>query len=110
MGYFVKGVNMPRTCTLCDLAHAMKTSDGTTKLSCAVRGRWQDNYTFRPIWCPLQEVQTPHGDLIDRDETIKAINKLAENMPDLRDRSVILMIALYLNNLSDIPAVIKTEQ
>ena len=27
----------------------------------------------RPDWCPLIEVKSPHGDLIDRDETIKAI-------------------------------------
>jgi len=55
MTVIVKGMKMPVTCTLCDLAHAMKTSDGTAKLACAVVGKWQDNYTKRPSWCPLKE-------------------------------------------------------
>lgn len=57
MSVLVKGMKMPMTCTLCDLAHALKTSDGTARLACAVVGKWQDNYTFRPMWCPLKEVE-----------------------------------------------------
>ena len=57
MSVLVKGMKMPMTCTMCDLAHALKTSDGTARLACAVVGKWQDNYTFRPMWCPLKEVE-----------------------------------------------------
>lgn len=56
MSVLVVGMDMPTTCTLCDLAHAMKKSDGTAKLACGVTGKWQDDYVRRPRWCPLQEV------------------------------------------------------
>lgn len=56
MSVIVKGMKMPITCTMCDLAHAMKTSDGLAKLACGVAGRWQDEYRRRPSWCPLVEL------------------------------------------------------
>ena len=56
MSVIVKGMKMPITCTMCDLAHAMKTSDGLAKLACGVTGRWQDEYRRRPSWCPLVEL------------------------------------------------------
>ncbi len=60
---------MPATCTLCELAHAYKTSDGTAKLACAVKGKWQDAFTCRPSWCPLEEINVERRsdeDRIDR--------------------------------------------
>ncbi len=56
MSVIVKGMRMPTTCAMCDLAHAMKTSDGLAKLACGATGRWQDEYRRRPSWCPLTEL------------------------------------------------------
>lgn len=58
MSVIVKGMKMPITCTMCDLAHAMKTSEGIAKLACGATGRWQDEYRRRPSWCPLVELTT----------------------------------------------------
>ena len=67
MSIIVKGMKMPTTCTFCDLAHAMKTSDGSVRLACGVKGNWQDTYTHRPAWCPMVEIPEKHGRLIDAD-------------------------------------------
>lgn len=67
MSVIVKGMKVPVTCMMCDLAHAMKKSDGTAQLACGVTGRWQDNYIRRPRWCPLVEIP-PHGRLVLRME------------------------------------------
>ena len=80
MSIIVKGMKMPTTCTMCDLAHAMKTSDGSVRLACGVKGNWQDTYTHRHAWCPIVEIPEKHGRLIDADEkrlriTLKCIRE-----------------------------------
>lgn len=56
MSVIVKGMRMPTTCAMCDLAHAMKTRDGLAKLACGATGKWEDEYRRRPSWCPLVEL------------------------------------------------------
>lgn len=75
MSVIIKGMEMPTTCTMCDLAHAMKTSDGSVRLACGVKGKWQDTYRHRPAWCPMVEIPEKHGRLIDADI---AYDKIAE--------------------------------
>ena len=62
----IKGMEMPKSCACCDIAcryyldHGL---DGLLAKICRAESRLPD--------CPLVPVP-PHGDLVDRDETIKA--------------------------------------
>lgn len=56
MGVYVKGMNMPQSCITC-------------RMECIVR---LHDSTKRSKDCPLVEVPTPHGRLIDADD-IKTI-------------------------------------
>ena len=56
MGVYIRGMEMPRECDLCEI--------------------WSLCWAEMPFWedrredCPLVEVKAPHGDLIDRDKAI----------------------------------------
>lgn len=52
MSVFIKGMEMPESCVLC-------------RLECLYRIH---NSTSRSEYCPLVEIKTPHGRLIDADD------------------------------------------
>lgn len=62
MSVFIKGMKMPKNCDkcpcCCDLGCAVKHISMTTK-------QMIEN---RPDWCPLAELPSEHGRLIDADE------------------------------------------
>ena len=65
----------------------------------------------RPENCPLIELPK-HGDLIDRDEAIKTIGKLAELMEEkcgYENAAPYAMTALYLENKNDFPTIVPAE-
>lgn len=66
MGVFVKSMKMPQKCGQCKLYHI------EYPMYCmAVEGHRTVGAPYgmpRPNWCPLIEVKTPHGKLIDADE------------------------------------------
>ena len=71
MSVLVKGMKMPKDCPMCPCAHWNKIDKLT---GCELVWRyvpdsekdyWQSDK--RPDWCPLVEVPTPHGRLIDAD-------------------------------------------
>lgn len=72
MGVYVKGMDMPKDCPMCPMAHYNKLDEFT---GCEiVPGKKYEmmrpeyaNSDCRPDWCPLVEVPTPHGRLIDAD-------------------------------------------
>lgn len=70
MSILVRNVEMPKDCRECRL---MEYHNSTGKTWCApADGLLAEDFRpipfdGRPEWCPLVEIKTPHGDLIDRD-------------------------------------------
>jgi hypothetical protein len=72
MGVLVKGMKMPVSCLTCP--HHEHGTIHEWELYCGLTGdyigHWDDesfNNGYRPDTCPLVEVPTPHGRLIDAD-------------------------------------------
>ena len=75
MSVLVKGMEMPKTCNKCDFCtYIEKDRDVwcTSTIRIIKRGITRPEYEYqdlpRPDWCPLVEVKTPHGRLIDEAE------------------------------------------
>jgi len=77
MSVFVKGMEMPNRCFECiflTTAPNFFCLAGKRDL-CAEHGI----NISRPDWCPLVDVKTPHGRLIDADELMKDIAELKKS-------------------------------
>lgn len=109
MSIIVKGMKMPTTCTFCDLAHAMKTSDGSVRLACGVKGDWQDTYTHRPAWCPLVELPEKHGRLIDADDAMVTLSSALKKAIRKKDDAEAFTIGAIEGFLKASPTVIEAE-
>lgn len=70
MSVLIKGMVMPKACEWC------RFISGGLEWYCDV-GKMRI-YDYKSIHkdCPLVEVPTPHGDLIDRDDLIDEINRI----------------------------------
>ena len=68
MGVYIKGMEMPQTCIDCPLYRYTATSH----YCCAAPIRGQ-RATERDKDCPLVEIKTPHGRLIDADDYKKLL-------------------------------------
>ena len=66
----IKGVVMPLTCEECP---CYDSNDHSCNVSGVDVAEYQ--YTGRPDNCPLIEVPTPHGRLIDADELEKCVHE-----------------------------------
>lgn len=78
MSVLIKGIEMPKDCPMCPCAHWNKNDIMT---GCEIVWRyvpdsetdyWQSDK--RPDWCPLVDVPTPHGRLIDADAVLSQYN------------------------------------
>lgn len=76
MSVLIKGMEMPASCLACPMCEQGTIHEW--ELYCGLTGdyigHWDDkslNNGHRPDVCPLVEVPTPHGDLIDRDKLLK---------------------------------------
>ena len=90
MSILIKGMEMPKDCVFCPMAHWNKIDRLT---GCEVVGGkryvhetdtdyWESSH--RPDWCPLVEVPK-HGRLIDADELkirVKLMNWCMKHYPD----------------------------
>ena len=66
MSVLIKGMEMPQNCDKCRFQSALRLyCDAMPYNFC---GNTDD--IERPDWCPLIEIPTPHGDLVDRDDLI----------------------------------------
>ena len=70
MSVVVKGMKMPQDCFECDFFNPFVGEPYCRRLlkRCPTTGRLED--------CPLGEVPTPHGRLIDADETLHTFSEL----------------------------------
>ena len=88
MSAYIKGMEMPNECRGC-LMMVYHESTGKTWCSPAdailAEGYKPIPFDGRPDWCPLVEVKTPHGDLIDKNELESRINFVIAFLKELAD-------------------------
>ena len=70
MSIIIKGVEMPKNCDECPCI-AWRYDDDSP--ACCVLEKDISDYTKRLADCPLVEIKTPHGRLIDADALILAL-------------------------------------
>ena len=117
MSVVVKGMEMPKKCNECNFCVNGFTEEAPV-YECAALGAENvsvlvDDYgkpfDFRPDWCPLVEMPTPHGSLIDADALIADLVKY-QNMldPESREYARVLSVKSYLT-LARGEAIIEAE-
>ena len=75
MSVIIKGMKMPKSCDSCDL---IQFDDEELEAHCPLSPyyRWCGTPPdYRPEGCPLVEIPTPHGRLIDADEIEKCVHE-----------------------------------
>ena len=65
MSVLIRGMKMPRTCTVCEWIDYLHPNAYCRREQTTVN--IETAKTSRPEWCPLIAVPTPHGRLIDAD-------------------------------------------
>ena len=98
MSVFIKEMPLPKNCCVCDLCDGEYGREYYEKTYCRVRREIRTSPKRRPKDCPLVEVKTPHGRLIDADEFYEAYepNSWSEGMA----------VTAYIKNA---PTVIEAE-
>jgi hypothetical protein len=79
MGVYVKGMEMPHDCGDCDFLSGLICPDNVYHCYAPVDKKnhsinvtvFVENW-LRPLWCPLVEIPTPHGDLVDKDKVYQS--------------------------------------
>ena len=72
MSVLIKGMEMPSSCSKCDLRVIAIGLD----FQCAISGETVDDYySSRHPKCPIVKVPTPHGRLIDAYEIEKCVHE-----------------------------------
>lgn len=108
MTILIKGMEMPVTCCQCKemvynpeikWEQAGKEEEGGWV--CLLTGELIDN-TKREEHCPLVEVPTPHGRLIDADELIKHDHQYYEYLSD--------DFYVLVRDIENAPTVIEAEE
>ena len=73
MSVLIKGMEMPKSCDECRIM-VFEDTNCIPELFCGCQIVFKahpQGVGHRPDYCPLIEVPTPHGDLIDRDALMK---------------------------------------
>lgn len=76
MSTVIKGLSMPKNCLLCPCCVGEGIGAGRQHYCQAIDDEPYVSETYRPKNCPLIEIPTPHGDLVDRDDLTDEINRV----------------------------------
>jgi len=117
MSILVRGMEMPKTCAYCRFIYAdpnieYEQPDGTKMVGgccCCFTGNVIWN-TKRDDDCPLGEVKTPHGRLIDEEAVIDHFVSLSNNEWNQNvSTSWANAFAEAASDICDIPTIIEAE-
>lgn len=75
MSLLIKGLNIPKNCLLCPCCVGEGIGMGRQHYCQVIDDEPCVSETYRPKNCPLVEIPTPHGRLIDADELIGYLNE-----------------------------------
>lgn len=102
MSILIKGMDMPNVCGQCKIAEAIQC-DGWKYVRSIKLDRWRH--------CPLVEVQTPHGDLIDRDVVRRKYQKMATDAYTVNIKAKMeTVINACIDQLEYAETVIESEE
>lgn len=108
MSVLIKGMKMPESCLACPMREQGTIHEW--ELYCGLTGdyigHWDDkslNNGHRPDVCPLVEVPTPHGRLIDADELLK-------RKGNAYDSGGHLLYAVGTGSIVAAPTIIEAEE
>lgn len=90
MSVLIKGMEMPERCESCPFEDFGGCMFRVTRSE-----------------CPLIEVPTPHGRLIDADERIKAINKKADTVSENKGRGATIPSIAWFSGMSSALSIIE---
>ena len=77
MSLIINGMDMPKSCEDCVCCQVVPNSLDVYFCYADKNNRHvRRGYNEKPSFCPLAEISTPHGDLIDRDDVIEEINRI----------------------------------
>ena len=112
MSVLIKGMEMSDGCNTCQLrdlrfnyyvCRAKKLEDGFYLDVDDVVGR-------RHRYCPLVEIPTPHGRLIDAEELSKVFDwKQLENSPDEKEQTLYSLGQTTIEAIREAPTIIEAE-
>ncbi|MBQ3285416.1 MAG: hypothetical protein IJH40_07220 [Ruminococcus sp.] len=72
----IKDMDMPKSCEDCVFCQVVPNSLDVYFCYADKNNRHvRRGYNEKPSFCPLAEISTPHGDLIDRDDLLYEINR-----------------------------------
>ena len=94
MGVYIKDMEMPKSCWECRFE--------LNNMCRATINRMRVESCDRHPDCPLIEVRTPHGDLIDRGEAVKVLCDACGNLACGKDCS-------FYRKMKNAPTIIESE-
>ena len=102
MSVIVKGMEMPKTCNDCGLRDSFDCWITDSYIEARFSKRNED--------CPLVEIPTPHGRLIDVDEPMTKISTMMQE-PDYQHEGENWMVGLIMarDAIDEAPTVIEAE-
>ena len=104
MSVLIKGMDMPKGCKDCPLCSEFQV--------CNILNKSMTIYIENPLWvdepdeCPLVEIPTPHGDLIDRDAIVLDYSGLAY----ISSLDFIGIAKHFADQIEKMPPVIEAEE
>ena len=105
MSILIKGMKMQTRCVECPCAYF---TEGAYWDTCQAVDDQNDIGQFwksgRPDWCPLVEVPTPHGRLIDAGALTELVETEFRNWGEDYDASQ------FLGDIEDAPTIIEAEE
>ena len=108
MSVLIKGMKMPKNCSECKLL-----CNENFEIWCCLTDREDVFLDATPDWCPLIEVLTPHGDLIDRKVLSDAVLKWMPPDPCGREEKEFPfeedICASMMMEIEEQPTVIEAE-
>lgn len=114
MSVLIKDMKMPESCLACSMREQGTIHEW--ELYCGLTGdyigHWDDkslNNGHRPDVCPLVEVPTPHGRLIDGDNVIKLLREQLTGDRDTVYEYYDDGLEMAISELSIIPTIIEAE-
>lgn len=77
MSLIINGMDMPKSCEDCVFCQVVPNSLDVYFCYADKNNRHvRRGYNEKPSFCPLAEISTPHGDLIDRGDVLDEINRI----------------------------------
>ena len=100
MSTVIKGLSMPKNCLLCPCCVGEGIGAGRQHYCQAIDDEPCVSETYRPKNCPLIEIPTPHGRLIDADKLMQWIEHA------FGDKDIVKLVA---NIIKRQPTIIEAE-